>query len=245
MENSRISVLVGKNDTEAKELGMKLRSSGADVSYSQHSPLEIQHEALIRKPDALILTSRTTHTDELCALLKRTDHAPFIVMISDGTVMGDYSCHPPSADMVLDSSDSARYDKLFKKLFGRIEKECDNCVLHDRQIAETLFEFCITKNYNGYRFILEAIKLASYSGAFSRCISKDIYPEIAAKYKVTPSCVERNIRTAIRSSWAKSGVKVKREYFGPFTLDPDWIPTNSEFIFIVADRLTLHLGGHI
>lgn len=245
MENSRISVLVGRNDSEAKDLGQRLKQSGADVSYSQHSALQIQHEALIRKPDALILSSQTKHTSELCTLLKRSDHAPFIVVISEDTVMGDDEYRSTGADLVLDHKDSARYDKLFKKLFGMTAPQCDTATLPDRQIAETLFEFCITKNYNGYRFILEAIKLASMSGTFSRCISKDIYPEIAAKYKVTPSCVERNIRTAIRSSWAKSGVKVKREYFGPFTLDPDWIPTNSEFIFIVADRLTLRLGGHI
>ena len=59
MENSRISVLVGRNDSEAKDLGQRLRQSGADVSYSQHSALQIQHEALIRKPDALILSSQT------------------------------------------------------------------------------------------------------------------------------------------------------------------------------------------
>ena len=69
MENSRISILVGRNDSEAKDLGTKLRSSGADVSYSQQSALHIQHEALIRKPDALILTSSTKNTDELCTLL--------------------------------------------------------------------------------------------------------------------------------------------------------------------------------
>ena len=245
MENSRISILVGRNDPEAKDLGMKLRSSGAEVCYSKHSALEIQHEALIRKPDALILTSLTKHTDELCTLLKRSDHAPLIVVFSDDTVMSDDRYRPACADLVLEHTDSARYDKLFKKLFGRTQPQQDTLTLPERQIAETLFEFCITKNYNGYSFIKEAIKLASCPGTFSRCISKDIYPEIAAKFKVTACCVERNIRTAIRSSWAKSGAAVKREFFGPFTLDPDWMPTNSEFIFIVADRLTLRMGGHI
>ena len=57
MENSRISILVGRNDPEAKDLGMKLRSSGAEVCYSKHSALEIQHEALIRKPEISVIPS--------------------------------------------------------------------------------------------------------------------------------------------------------------------------------------------
>ena len=247
MENSRISVLVGNNDEEAFELGRRLKNGGAKVSYSQENVLHIQREFMRSSPDVLILSSETKYKEDLCTLLRQSANAPMIIIINEGAVdlsLRDY------ADLVLDKTDRNARNKLFTRLFGNSSAGSSLFGVQpfaglDRMIADALFELCITKNYNGYLFILEAIKLASQSGPVSRGISKDIYPSIAAKFKVTPWSVERNIRTAIHSSWAKSAASVKREYFGPFTLDSSWIPTNSEFIFIVADRLTLRMGGHI
>lgn len=244
MDNSKVSILVGRNDEGALYLGNMLRTKGADVMYAHCSPLHIQHEVLSKKPDAVILTSMTTQAAELCSLLKLVEYAPYIVMIADDS---DSSKHGDYADLILDCSDSSSYDKLCKRIFGksRIARRSPKTASFEQRIADALFELCITKNYNGYLFILEAIKLAAESSPISRCISKDIYPEIAARFGVTTCCVERNIRTAIRSSWAKSSTAVKRMYFGPFTLEDDWSPTNSQFIFIVADRLALKSEGHI
>ena len=248
MENGRKNILVGRNDETAMMLGNRLKTNGANVSYTYCDALHIQHEVLSKKPDTLILSSSTKQTGELCSLLKTADNAPLIILISEGDAdrngAGDY------ADLIIDRRDSRHIDKLCEKLFGRDEHirstaSDDAEKRFEHLIADALFELCITKNYNGYQFILEAIKLASQSGPIARCISKDIYPEIAAKFGVTACCVERNIRTVIHSSWAKSSAGIKREYFGPFTLDKNWTPTNSEFIFIVADRLALRFGGHI
>ncbi len=244
MENNRISILVGRKDSDALDLGNRLSHSGALVSYSQESPLHIQYEVLSKKPDALILSNMTRHADELCRLLKKTDKAPYIVVICDDADDEQNNC----ADLVLERSDNDRYEKLYSKLFSasRDLKRSDTAAVRfDKLIADALFELCITQNYNGYPFVLEAIKLASRSTTIAQCISKDIYPVIASKFGVTSCCVERNIRTVIRSSWARSSAAVKREYFGPFTLDDSWTPTNSQFIFIVADRLALRSGGHL
>ncbi len=248
MENGRKNILVGRNDEQAKALGNRLKTIGANVSYTYCDALHIQHEVLSKRPDTLILSSCTNQTSELCSLLKTVENAPLIVLISDGET--DKSHAGYYADLIIDRRDSRHIDKLCEKLFGQTAQFTDRSEENaskrfESLIADALFELCITKNYNGYLFILEAIKLASQSGPISRCISKDIYPEIAAKFSVTACCVERNIRTVIRSSWTKSSAEIKREYFGPFTLDRNWTPTNSEFIFIVADRLALRFGGHL
>jgi two-component system response regulator (stage 0 sporulation protein A) len=247
MENTGISVLLGRNDEKAFELGRRLVTGGAKVSYAPENVLHIQREVMKNTPDALILSGSTKYKDELCTLLRQSANTPMIVVISEGKT--DYEAQD-YADLVLDKTDRNAIVKLFSRLFGKnsagsSQLESTQFGRLDRMIADALFELCITKNYNGYLYILEAIKLASQSGPISRGISKDIYPSIAAKFSVTPWCVERNIRTVIHSSWSKSAASVKREYFGPFTLDENWIPTNSEFIFIVADRLTLRMGGHI
>lgn len=244
MNNNKIRIMIGRNDDGALHLGNMLRNEGADVMYAHCSPLHIQHEVFSHKPDALILTSLTANAAELCSLLKRTEHAPYIAVISGGTDSDSGSGE--HADLILDGSDSTSYEKLCSRIFNKIHIACRPAVSStlDQRIADALFELCITKNYNGYLFILEAIKLASEASPISRCISKDIYPEIAARFGVTACCVERNIRTAIRSSWARSAAAVKRLYFGPFTLEDDWVPTNSQFIFIVADRIALKSGRH-
>lgn len=246
MENGRISVLVGRNDEEALELGKKLKIGGAKVSYAPENALHIQYEVMRSTPDALILSGTTKHKNELCTLLRQTANTPMIIVIGEGKT--DYAAQD-YADLVLDKRDTNVFGKLFLQLFGKsgiqTDTYADRFSKLERMIADALFELCITKNYNGYLYILEAIKLAAQTGPIARGISKDIYPSIAAKFSVTPWSVERNIRTVIHSSWAKSAAAVKREYFGPFTLDDSWVPTNSEFIFIVADRLTLRMGGHI
>ena len=246
MVGSRISILVGRNDEEALELGRTLKDGGADVMFSRSSPLQIQYEVLNKKPDALILSCETKHTAELCGLLKKTKNAPYIVVVSQGDVNESSESYRACADLIVDSTKMLRTGELKSRILGS-RKHAAIVGMPDRDqfIADALFELCITKKYSGYRYILEAIKLASQSGPISRCISKDIYPEIAARFGVAAYSVERNIRTVIRSSWTKSSLQIKREYFGPFTLDSSWTPTNSEFIFIVADRLALKSGGHL
>lgn len=239
MNESQIKVLVGKNDGAALDIGRILSSNGADVNYSHCDPLQIQFDVLRKQPDALILSSLTRHTAKLCSLLKKSEHAPYIVLISEGSENSSDK-EIEGADLILDNKDKMLFDKLFSRLFKNKAPagvQLTSASL-ETLISDTLFNLCITKNYNGYAFLSDAIALAAESDTIARCISKDIYPDIAKKYNVSVCSVERNIRTVIHSSWAKSGRSVKKEYFGTFALDDRWVPTNSQFIFIIADRLS-------
>lgn len=238
MDINMLSVLVGKDDEDAFNLGELLKRDGATVIYTNSSPLRIQHEALLKKPHALIISSVTNSSDELCALLKTKEYSPYIVFLHDG--YNNKNKHYNHADLIIDRNDDSNYEKLCKHILNKSRFVCSQIKNNDlnQLIADILFELCITKNYNGYQFIFEAIKLAADMSPISRCISKDVYPQIAKNFGVSSCCVERNIRTAIRSSWAKCSSSVKRKYFGPFTRETDWMPTNSQFIFIISDRIT-------
>ena len=247
MKNSQIKVLVGDHGSSAQDLGRLLISNGADVSYSHSDPLRIQFEVQRKKPDALILTDETRHTAELCTLLKKSDHAPYIVIISDRKENRHKDDCRDCADLIVDRGDRTFIDTLCSGIFrthsAYFGYGAGSYAGLDELVAYTLFELCITKNYYGYEYLMQAILIASRSDVLSRSISKDIYPDIARKFGVKPSSVERNIRTAIHSAWSKSSKQVKSQYFGTFAADEQWVPTNSQFIYIIADRLMMKLAS--
>ena len=70
-------------------------------------------------------------------------------------------------------------------------------------------------------------------------ITKQLYPEIACKYKTTPSRVERAIRHAIEVAWNKGQIDVLEDMFGYTISAGKGKPTNSEFIALIADRIRL------
>lgn len=236
MERS-ISVLVGTENDKAVALGDKLSSRGASVRFVVHNALHIQNEVMRTKPDALIISERTSHAGTLCRLLKNCESSPYIILISgDPEEAGKRIC----ADMVVDIGKGIDEQKLceqftsnFSSLKYHLRRSKADAMIHD-----ALFELCVTQNYNGYRYIYRALSIAAELGCRPKLISKDIYPQIAAEYNTTAASVERNIRTVIHSAWAKAGAAVKLKYFGTFSQDKTWIPTNSQFIFIISDRLS-------
>ncbi len=68
-----------------------------------------------------------------------------------------------------------------------------------------------------------------------------LYPEIAEKYKTTPSRVERAIRHAIEVAWARGQADAVENIFGYTISAAKGKPTNSEFIAMIADKLRLEL----
>ena len=72
-------------------------------------------------------------------------------------------------------------------------------------------------------------------------ITKQLYPEIADKYKTTPSRVERAIRHAIEVAWGRGQTETVESIFGYTVSASKGKPTNSEFIAMIADKLRLEL----
>ena len=70
-------------------------------------------------------------------------------------------------------------------------------------------------------------------------VTKVLYPEVAKKFDTTPSRVERAIRHAIEVAWDRGDIEVLQKYFGYTVSNIKGKPTNSEFIAMIADNLTL------
>ena len=72
-------------------------------------------------------------------------------------------------------------------------------------------------------------------------ITKVLYPQVAKTFQTTPSRVERAIRHAIEVAWDRGDLDTLQRFFGYTVSNTKGKPTNSEFIALIADKLSLQL----
>ena len=106
-------------------------------------------------------------------------------------------------------------------------------------VTNVIHEVGVPAHIKGYQYLREAIMMVIGDIDVINQITKQLYPDIARKYKTTPSRVERAIRHAIEVSWNRGDWDLMEEIFG-HSVDIDKAkPTNSEFIVTIADKLRL------
>lgn len=112
----------------------------------------------------------------------------------------------------------------------------------DKKLVDILLSVGISANLQGYSFLKESIKLAIENPTYVGSITKIMYPTIAIKFKTTACRVERSIRHALDVSFNKGKITNLNEIFGLKIFNENEKPTNSEFVALIADRLTLELS---
>lgn len=132
-------------------------------------------------------------------------------------------------------------DVVAEGLFNSVIDDSSNGNL-ELKISKMLHSLGIPSHIKGYQYIRESIMLIYKNPYIIGGITKELYPEVALKYKTTSSRVERAIRHAIEVSWNRGDYEYMEELFG-HSVDYDRAkPTNSEFIATVADKLRLDLS---
>lgn len=108
-------------------------------------------------------------------------------------------------------------------------------------VTNVIHEVGVPAHIKGYQYLREAIMMVVNNIDIINQITKQLYPEIADKYKTTPSRVERAIRHAIEVAWGRGQTEVVESIFGYTVSAAKGKPTNSEFIAMIADKLRLEL----
>ncbi len=108
-------------------------------------------------------------------------------------------------------------------------------------VTNIIHEVGVPAHIKGYQYLREAIMMVVGDIDVINQITKQLYPEIAAKYHTTPSRVERAIRHAIEVAWGRGQVDAVESIFGYTVSNSKGKPTNSEFIAMIADKLRLEL----
>ncbi len=106
-------------------------------------------------------------------------------------------------------------------------------------VTDIIHEIGVPAHIKGYQYLREAIILTIRDMDMINAVTKVLYPEVAKRYGTTPSRVERAIRHAIEVAWDRGDIEVLQKYFGYTVSNIKGKPTNSEFIAMIADSLTL------
>ena len=106
-------------------------------------------------------------------------------------------------------------------------------------VTEVIHEIGVPAHIKGYQYLREAIIMTIGDMEIINAVTKVLYPAVAKKYATTPSRVERAIRHAIEVAWDRGDLETLQKFFGYTVSNIKGKPTNSEFIAMIADHLSL------
>ena len=106
-------------------------------------------------------------------------------------------------------------------------------------VTDIIHEIGVPAHIKGYQYLREAIILTINDMDMINAVTKVLYPEVAKKFSTTPSRVERAIRHAIEVAWDRGDIEVLQKFFVYTVSNIKGKPTNSEFIAMIADYLSL------
>ena len=109
----------------------------------------------------------------------------------------------------------------------------------EAQVTAIIHDVGVPAHIKGYQYLREAILIAVADMDVINAVTKVLYPEVAKRFNTTASRVERAIRHAIEVAWDRGDLETLQKYFGYTVSNVKGKPTNSEFIAMIADRLTL------
>ena len=108
-------------------------------------------------------------------------------------------------------------------------------------ISDIMRQIGVPAHIKGYQYLRKAIMLCVEDSEMMGSVTKILYPTVAKEFKTTSSRVERAIRHVIEVAWDRGDVDVLSSYFGYTIQSQRGKPTNSEFIAMIADKITLAL----
>ena len=111
----------------------------------------------------------------------------------------------------------------------------------ESRVTAIIHEVGVPAHIKGYQYVREAIMIAVEDMDVINAVTKVLYPEVAKRFGTTPSRVERAIRHAIEVAWDRGDLETLQHYFGYTVNSAKGKPTNSEFIAMIADRISLQL----
>ena len=130
-----------------------------------------------------------------------------------------------------------RREEIMQGAEAQQEQEIDI----EAMVTAIIHEIGVPAHIKGYQYLREAIIIAVKDMDVINAITKVLYPQVAKAFDTTPSRVERAIRHAIEVAWDRGDLETLQSFFGYTVSNTKGKPTNSEFIALIADKLSLQL----
>jgi len=200
----------------------------------------------IHKPDVVIMDLMLSDIDGLEVLDELEDKRPRMLVLSsfnkdsiaDQVTKrgGDYCMLKPCR---LKTVIGRARELAFGTTGEQIQEENASRDL-ERQVTAIIHEIGVPAHIKGYQYLREAIGLTVHDMENINAVTKVLYPAVAKKFNTTSSRVERAIRHAIEVAWDRGDLETLQKYFGYTVSNAKGKPTNSEFIAMIADRISLN-----
>lgn len=81
----------------------------------------------------------------------------------------------------------------------------DGCERLEREAASLLRRLGFPGHYTGFPYLARAVALVLADPPLLYQLFKRLYPEVARAFGTSPACVEKDLRTLIRSFWQEGG----------------------------------------
>ena len=202
-----------------------------------------------RKPDILVLDLMLSKQDGISVLkaIERMERKP-VTLATSGFVteyVATAAANLGVRYLMLKPCDMTAVAERLEEIRGG-ESLRMNVRRTDKTSIETLVtgiihEIGVPAHIKGYQYLREAIIIAVNDMDVINAITKVLYPQVAKTFQTTPSRVERAIRHAIEVAWDRGDLDTLQRFFGYTVSNTKGKPTNSEFIALIADKLSLQL----
>lgn len=111
-------------------------------------------------------------------------------------------------------------------------------------VSDCLKELGIPAHLIGYHCLREGIKIILCAKSpMKLSIGRHIYKPLGELFEVNESAVEHAMRHAIDCAWMRADVNLLQSYFGNTYNEIRATPSNSQFMYMLADRIHNTLNG--
>lgn len=248
----KIKVQIADAGEEMRKLLAAAVSSEEDMTVTAVAGdgQEAVEQAREDSPDVIVMDLVLTKLDGFGVMerLKIQERPPAVIIVSgffnehviqEASDLGAYYFMPKPCDVPALLNRIRQVSELkeagARKEARDLHREADL----ESVVTEVLHEIGVPAHIKGYQYLREAIVMTINDMDTINSVTKVLYPEVARKFNTTPSRVERAIRHAIEVAWDRGDIETLQRFFGYTVSNVKGKPTNSEFIAMIADCLSL------
>ncbi|MDO4749786.1 MAG: sporulation transcription factor Spo0A [Eubacteriales bacterium] len=233
-------VLNGEPDLEV--VGTASNGPEALNMISEHKPDVVLLELVLPKLDGLGVLRKLPEIGQKTTVIILSGFVNSQVIVEASELGAAYFMTKPCETPVL-LERIRQFGRVGDRILPQLRQDV-NTVLRPEDNLETvvtdvIHEIGVPAHIKGYQYLREAIILTINDMDVINAVTKVLYPEVARKFNTTPSRVERAIRHAIEVAWDRGDLETLQRFFGYTVSNIKGKPTNSEFIAMIADCLSL------
>ena len=223
-----------------------LEQKGVEVTVVEKDGLKVLQKMLAVRPQVVLLDAFMPGLDALAVKQKYNAagerHTSFFVTgaFQSEEMVQELLDEGFAYYFVKPFDETVLANRVLKVAAGQEKRILHTSVDSDElTVTEILHQIGVPAHIKGYHYLREAIIQSVNDKEMLESVTKLLYPAVAKKFATTPSRVERAIRHAIEIAWDRGDIDTLNSFFGYTINTGKGKPTNSEFIALIADKISL------